>query len=1228
MKVNLKQTLFYSSLLMGLSFVLALNGERSLATKSGLGEAHSTETQDRRVDRVALDSQLAAIAKLTKLVNKYVNTREEGELLFHLAKVYLESQSIEFRITYAAAHQKKLPVNLDRYHSLFRLQIETLNRLISRFPNFRNMDQCLFMRGKAYEELENKDKARADYLQLVQNFPLSTHLIGSYMALAEMAITANRHFEAIAHLSQVIRFTKAPEYPFALYKAAWSYFNLKDYSKALSTLTTHIKYYDRAEKTNSNLAIRENSLMDYVNFYLEGNEASQSAGQASGSSGDAFAFSKAMNRFEDLDQSPILDRMTLRFAKILRSHRRDADLSAWSSKMIEDRADKAETMDIVGVLLEHQKNQAQLEKMDTTLGMIRTLYKKASTELQQSESYNNVRKLILDMASDFQTKLAKAGQDVKLQSKDIGMLVSLYGLIIDTLPTSDPRILQAHYNLAEIFFKAKQFDSSTQHYATILEHYKPESGLSKDQVAFKIISSRYESLRQEAWIPQSIEAKPLDQASASETLSKLPKKAKEWISWIDLLTLDSAKSSEPVGDIARLLGSSLKSSLAKNPVLQNYQFEANRAVYVHGSSSVGQARMIQFALSHPESKYAVASASLSLDTLIKSDRWAEVITLSEQLLDKKWDPTFTGRLGTLISDASAKTAEVEFKRGDFKKSIAIAQSHLSRVKGVQTHAGRAQDMLLLAAQSYLALNDKLAAKDYFSRVIESFKTSPTPSIKLQAALLSRAKIEDDHYEYDLAIADYKKSLEVVQKLPQDSANLGKQSQVELQKRLFYLQWVQQEPIQSCNALSETLALECDKFQALSASQSLTGQSQASPSSGKAALNSLHKATKGLKENRPIWSLYALATEPRLELHQQIQLIKQVNKGWDSLDPLAKLSLLPLLSRTLPQTFALARANLRREVPLNQASSKAITRRAEWIKEFESAASGTLQLPWNRIRSGVLFELSGAYSDFTATLEKLPMPKGIEGAELAQYQKDIKEITQPFGEKANELAEKAYQVASLNSVEDEVLKPIETLLPAAVQKQLELAKKKLPKLSLQSAPSNIGLGILPLMNKDLTDQLPLSDARTKLLKDSQKKDAAQTGTETKMLKAQFLKALFFDSMKKKSWTKTAIALQDLRELGVYSGGELRAMRGLFLATAGAKSEGLLELESAVQELKEADHLKEKVQIQQVLISHYLHSLSVEKSIGFAASIETLSRQLQERDANAKAKQIALAGGKNQ
>ncbi len=1110
------------------------------------------EQWDRQVDQVALQSQEAAIRKLQKLVVKYSNSREEAGLLMRLADVLQESATIEFRISYARAHQNKTAASTNKYKSLLTSEIETLNRLIQKYPNFYSIDHGIFMRAKAYEELEDKVKAKADYLNLVHHFPKSVHATPSYMALADISIASNQHSEAIGYLKEVEKWPENPLYPFALYKLAWSSFNLKNYPDSLKYVETHIQYYDQILKNkkkaqSSDIAIRENSLLDSVVFFTEANEALS----------DRYRLSSALDYLKKLESGSFLGKMILRMAKILRSHRRDDDLVSWKNQLLKEERSRPETIEVLMSLFEHQLNQGQFDKLNGSLTDIRDLYVSNKTEIRESESYQSAKKLLSDTAISLQSRLdqLKGKGDV---SPLLKTLSTLYTIFIQLLPETDPRLIQAHYNLAEIHFQSGEFENATQNYRWVISNWNDKSNLKINEksnlklsdVKLKAIASRYESLRQTKWMPTEINALPLDDNKPEDLGKNLPTQAKEWIDWIDTLVAETKESSD---------------------ALDNFEFEANRAIYVHGGTRIAANRLIRFALKKPQSRFGVPAATLVVDTCLKSGKWTEGYQLISRFLKTPWNnPAFLDKLNSVAADFAYKIAESYFQSKDYPK--AISQANLLCEKFPRSP--RAADGILLIANSYLAIQDKENAKNYLTRLIQEFPQSKGKDV----ALLSRASLSEESYDLKVAINDYEAYLNLAKDAPSSKTSL------DLQKRIYFLKWVNGERNLNCATIksnsdspSVELDLECEKFQAAAYLKMDPLKVQFGSDQSKFFYQ---RAMNGQKDQKAIWSAVSLKFDSNLKIREQLNLLRNLGKGWESLDPMIRFSLLPILNQVLPESFAKARSNLKKEVPLNRATSQAITRRAEWIKEYESYASTAMSLPWIAIRARILHELSGVYSDFSNTLSTLPIPKDIEPDQAAEYAKGVKEIVEPFMAKSKDIASKAIQLASTASVEDQVLNPIVESFPDLWKKQTDQFRKKLPQVKIEQNIARLDLNLLKLFKLQL-DQSSSQNPRP---------------ADFRLLFTRWM-----ESYQTQSWEKNAYFLQELKSKKEINSDEAKLLQGLVLIASGAQAEGLVELKDLASSL---DNPSRK-ELDQMLLSYYARTQSTDISIQLYEEVDRLN-----------------------
>ncbi len=691
------------------------------------------EGQERIVDAVAMASQEQAISKLSTLLKKYRNTSQEPVLLAKLAELQQQNATIIFRIAHGKAHQFNKALDLTKYKKMENDAIATLSTLIAKYPSYSEIAHAYFIRGKAYEELENKPNATNDYIYLTSHFPLAEESTSAYMSLAEFAIDANEHAKAITYLKEVEKHPDDTHYPFALYKLAWSYYNLKDIPSSLKYAEKQIRFYDDLAKapgegdgpqglTSSDIALRENTLLDSAVFYFEGYE--QNA--------DTYSPSKAFDYFRSLEKGQSLGKMLLRYSKLLRSHAHDHDLVVWKDIALKSELsgdlNSNEVLDVVLNTFDHLLNRRDYVATTAVAKNIVELYQFSKTKHGHPyESMPKAQKAILDTADGLQQLIVKNKESDQAKGLSV-QLAELYFDFTQIVDETDPRIMGAHYNLAETLFTIKKYDEATQNYRWIVEHGKwkkpdPKSkdkGVNVADASLKAIASRYEVLESKQLLPKEI--KPASIGENSE--SKLDPLLTEWIQWIDTHVEHSKEGTE------------------------NFVFEANRALYHHHHILEAMKRLNDFAIEHPKSDYAVPSATLVLDTLIATSDWQALIKKTDEYMDEDaWKKLpFSKRLLSVAADASYKLIEIQAHAKNYPETLKLADAFLKKYDKSERFA----DTLVLAGAASLESQQPELAYKYFTRLI---KEAPNSS-SVRDALLARASIEESKYNLADAGRDY------------------------------------------------------------------------------------------------------------------------------------------------------------------------------------------------------------------------------------------------------------------------------------------------------------------------------------------------------------------------------------------------------------------------------------------------------------------------------------------
>jgi TolA-binding protein len=1118
------------------------------------------EHQDRLVDQAALSAQDSSINRLNVLLKKYTgNGRQEPILLSKLAELQQQKAAILFRIAHGVANKKGGKLDLASYNKSLQQTISTLNHLIGRYPGYSDIASAYFMRGKSYEEMENKPAATKDYLYLVKTFPDSEQTSPAYMSLAEFAIEANNHPQAIVYLKELEKRPEDPHYPFALYKLAWSYYNLKDVPHALSYAEKQVAYYnakypptpgDQSKDKgadnliNSDLALKENTLLDIPLFYFQGVEEKN----------EHFKTSAALDYFRKVEKGPILGKMAYRFAKLMRSRNMEKDLIAWKNQFLDSEATRPETLDIIIITYEYLQNQRNFAAVVETAKDMLTLYKKVGKEpFLKHEQLPKAQKMILDTAENLQSVIVKNKQSEKARDLSV-TLASLYDIFTQVVVESDPRIPQVHYNLAETLFTIEDYEGATLHYRWVVEHSKSLHKAVVKSVSdspIKAIASRYEVLRQKKQIPTEVKAVALSKDAgkgSGRDMSKLDPILKTWIEWIDQLgdQLASEQRHQKKGE----------PEIEQYKTWDNFNFEANRAIYVFGDQKLAVERLEEFAKKRPHSTYGIPSASLVLDTFIAGSDWDA--SYERATAFRKLDPwkksDFGKRLYEVAADALYKKIEIKVHAKLYKDALEEADDFIADYP----ESSRIPDCLSLAGSAALANNEKPRAMGYFSKLIQSDK-DPT---RVSNALLSRAALQEEKFEFASAVTDYRAYINLVHSGAfKDAKQKPDTSKVhDFRKKTLALAWLAannselKSLIESkaiCIEGNDSIEAECEKYRAISAIQ----QSATHPLDEDTTTNTFNRFRKmDSSEAKTLWAIYTLQGAKHLAFRDRNHTLRAIGSGWKDLDAMSKFFVLPYINGSIVKAFELNRAAMKDVAPL-RANEKYITHRVDSIRELENAVAKVMDLPWARIRAETLNQLASVYQDLAKGLSDLPPPKGLNEAETAGYQDTIRKLTLPFEEKANDIRSKAFDMASRFTIESDsfnsIVEPFFAENPSQAKKLKSLTEESRAGVVIPKGIKAVSLGM---------DLLPtIKEAHELAVEAAAQKEKAAGRKPADDSHAKLILEAWTHAIKNRNWVQVAFFLQEAKDRKVFTDSEMGLIRTVSLASAGAKGEALVELE---------------------------------------------------------------------
>ena len=1152
------------------------------------------ESHERDVDVVALASQNKAIEKLQALLKKYVGKRQEPTLLYKLAEVQSQAAGIQFRIAHGRAHKSKKAVDLSAYNKISQATISSLNILIAKYPGYEEIAPAYALRGKSYEELGDKAKATKDYLFLVGHYPEAGEVPSAYMALAEFAIEANDHPKAISYLMNLEKRPEDPHYPFALYKLAWSHYNLKQIDKALEFSERQIAFYREKNKdapksenvekgelnTSSDYALTENTLLDVPVFFFDGYESGEKK----------YSLDEALPYFKKLEKGPLLGKMALRYAKLLRSHGHELDLNQWEKDFLAKESDRPEALDIAMIVYENQLNKRRYKQVVDTAQDFVALREKHS----KHESFGRAQKMILDTAEGLQALIIKNKNATEVPEMT-GYLAKLYETFVRAVDDADPRIPRVHYNLAETLFAIQDFKGATEHYRWVVDHPKTAKKEEVADALLKAVASRYEILRKDKLIPTELKAQAFpkaDDSSASQAphgavamLSnedgKLEASLAEWRDWI----ADYRKRARDFKDAG---GKAL-----------NFAFESARAIYAQNHVRGAVEEFEEIAAEHPKSEFAIPAASLIIDTWVATADWAGTQKKAERFLKQDaWKGTdFSKRLVAVAADAFYKQIEVASKSGKHEEALDMADQ-FAKSYGENP---RYTDVLVVSGSAALALGQKDKAMASFNKLIA---LSPGTE-NAGHAMLARARILEEGYQFADAAMAYQAYLglpaEVIKKTASEAA-----SPLALRKKILSLVWLAGEPRELRKTAEskeicagDEMASLCEKFKLLAAF--MPGMN---PADEATRLDAFEQARKATGDARTLYAALALENAKELPFRDRHLVVRLLTENWKNLDGLSQLAILPRVSQTLPKIFEFNRESLKDVAPL-RASEKYITHRIDMIREMENAATKAMDLPWTRIRATVLNELASVYVGLSKDIAALPAPKDLNADEAAAYEASIRKIVIPFEEKGQDMRLKAFEIASKLAIDpqafDTVATPFFAENPSQAKKMDSKSRASGPMLDLKFL-----IAVAP--------EAPYEKVQKLAAKGETPSFSSNLSPDELGLK---LRLAWHKAVAARNWPRATFLLQELRDRKIASRTELAAVKAVTLAASGAQGEAIAELEDAKKDFLAAREPRDSKDpgsfdkkaarasnaLLVALIDHYLKSCAREKATALLKELPT-------------------------
>jgi TolA-binding protein len=1143
----------------------------------------ASESTDRRVDQVAASTQALAISRLELMVKRYANTEQEPQLRYQLAETYQQNAAIHSRIAYGKANLKGTPVDLSDYRTKLDHATKNWTLFIDKFPQNPDIAKAYYFRGKAYEDGEKKPQAKTDYLTLTRKFPSTDEAVSAWMSLAEFAIADNAHEEAIQYLEQIEKRPKMPQYGYALYKLAWSHYNLKHTATALRYGESHIAWVRSKLKRNTtsdstDYTLMETTLMDLALFYFQGIEEKDPDSTVSRALAYLIKQGTPTGSHTAKMGMP-LGKMLLRFGKLLRSRELAEELTEFRRLAFKKVPELPESVDLLLVEFDYLQNRARFAQMPELIRELVALRRRVPTL-----NYSKAEKQIAQTAEGLQALVLKnkSSTDVRIL---LSALTSLYEEWIQLVQQGtkageplDPRISLAHHNLAETQFAIGDYEGAVKNYRWIVDQPRNQSAVTHAPgnstqgakqaslwspevagAALRALSAQSQILRKAGLFPESLRAQ---RSLTSPQLKPLEVDLKLYRSWITEYRVHTQGTPSLV-------------------TLIPFEFELARVLYSRGYYPDALTLLSRLVEEFPGHENAPAAAGLILDDRLALNDWEGARQISIQYLKQpnyqaltqsSTRQAFKAQVLTVASESTFKLIESFFQAKKAFEATQLAEEFTRSYP----ESNRFAEVQLIFGFTLETLERQNEARSAWSKLIDSplkgggRNAIPGITPQIQAtALIARARLSESQFDLESAETDWGNYLKLASTLGTTLPQAPKPREVSA--KLILLSWLNGRPAARCPKAQEAMPGEldsaslelCDSLKALAALKSYSDPEGALLDE---AIERMRKSKTSAKAIYAMLALNSSSKENPLDYRDRLEAFKVMIKAVPQLDRLVLATLTPWVQREYPGWLRRARELMGKVTPIS-ANPKSIERRVAGIQELEATLTRLAKLPWAEVRVATLIESAECYTSLVKDLLRVPAPAEVSAnpTTLASYQDSLRRLTLPFEEKAQEIRSVAFKIGSEAGVSEERWQPFVTDYFAQNPSQ---AKELRTRFKVIKADTLIDLGRLyqiePAFRWEESDSsMPKSKKAapqgTPQLT-AQAAPPAPSNTSNQAWGLAFQKAIESD-LTPLSTSRAAALLQIASERRILSPGALAFARALFWQKAGAPAEGLGELRDA-------------------------------------------------------------------
>lgn len=238
------------------------------------GDEQGNELKSLKAEMMVRKSEQNAIAQAQLLLKKHKGSELEPEIQFRLAELYMRSSKTDrfFELHRESDTVVRLAPRLVKEassKSSVQKAVETYSMIQNKWPSFEQMDLVIFNHAFARQVLGQEKESETLYSQLISKYSTSPLVPDAHLAIGEIAFNRGQFQVALDHFNAIKRFPESRVFPYGLYKAAWTHYNMRNAEMGLKKLEEVVAYgkFVEQNRMEARLDLRKEALADMTLFY-------------------------------------------------------------------------------------------------------------------------------------------------------------------------------------------------------------------------------------------------------------------------------------------------------------------------------------------------------------------------------------------------------------------------------------------------------------------------------------------------------------------------------------------------------------------------------------------------------------------------------------------------------------------------------------------------------------------------------------------------------------------------------------------------------------------------------------------------------------------------------------------------------------------------------------------------------------------------------------------------